>query len=111
MYCIETTEFMLPALSVQPLVENAVKHGICQKDDGGTVILTVREYSDCFEIIVSDNGVGFVTEQENNGKGTHIGIRNVRQRLHIMCSADLEITSEPGKGTTSTICIPEEDEA
>lgn len=110
-YRIETTKFMLPALSVQPLVENAVKHGICKKEeDGGTVILTVRECPDCFEIIVSDDGVGFASEQENKGKGTHIGIRNVRQRLHIMCNAVLEITSEPGKGTTSTIRIPKEDE-
>lgn len=108
-YRIETTEFMLPALSVQPLVENAVKHGICQKEeDGGTVILTVRECRDCFEIIVSDDGVGFASEQENKGKGTHVGIRNVRQRLHIMCNATLDITSEPGKGTTSTIRIPKE---
>lgn len=107
-YHIETTEFMLPALSVQPLVENAVKHGICQKENGGTVILTVRECQDCFEIIVSDDGVGFIPEQENKGEGTHLGIQNVRQRLHIMCNADLEITSELGKGTTSAICIPKE---
>lgn len=107
-YHIETSEFMLPALSVQPLVENAVKHGICQKEDGGTLILTVRECPDCFEIIVSDDGAGFVAEQENKEKGTHIGIQNVRQRLHIMCNAVLEIKSELGKGTTSTIYIPKE---
>ena len=111
-YRIETTEFMLPALSVQPLVENAVKHGICQKEeDGGTVILTVRECPDCFEIIVSDDGVGFVPQEKNKGNGTHVGIRNVRQRLRIMCNAALEITSEPGNGTTSTICIPKENKA
>ena len=109
-YRIETTKFMLPALSVQPLVENAVKHGICQKEDGGTVILTVRECQDCYEVIVSDDGVGFVPEQESKEKGTHVGIRNVRQRLQIMCNAALEITSEPGKGTTATICIPKADE-
>lgn len=108
-YRIETTKFMLPALSVQPLVENAVKHGICHKENGGTVTLTVRECPDCFEIIVSDDGVGFVPEQENKGKEPHVGIQNVRQRLHIMCNATLEITSESGKGTTSTICIPKED--
>ena len=49
----------MPALSVQPLVENAVKHGICGKEDSGTLVLTTREKEDCFEIIVEDDGVGF----------------------------------------------------
>lgn len=111
-YHIDTTEFMLPALSVQPLVENAVKHGICQKEEGGgTVTLEVKEYPDCFKIIVSDDGVGFVPGQEKKEEGTHVGIRNVGQRLEIMCNAVLEITSEPGKGTISTICIPKGDES
>ncbi len=111
-YNIETTAFMLPALSVQPLVENAVKHGICRKEEGGgTVMLTVKECTDCFEVIVSDDGVGFVPGTETQGEGNHVGIRNVRQRLGIMCHATLEIESEPGKGTTSTIRIPKEDEA
>lgn len=109
-YHIETTGFMLPALSVQPLVENAVKHGICKKEEGGgTVILAVKECPDCFEVIVSDDGVGFVPGTEGRGEGTHVGIQNVRQRLDIMCHATLEIESEPGKGTTSTIRIPKED--
>ena len=111
-YNIETTAFMLPALSVQPLVENAVKHGICRKEEGGgTVMLTVKECTDCFEVIVSDDGVGFAPGTETQGEGTHVGIRNVRQRLDIMCHATLEIESEPGKGTTSTIRIPKGDEA
>ena len=107
-YHIETTAFFVPALSVQPLVENAVKHGICPKDDGGTVTLTARERAEYFEIIVDDDGVGFDPEQESEGKETHIGIKNVRQRLQMMCNATLEIESEPGKGTTSTIRIPKE---
>lgn len=111
-YRIERADFMLPALSVQPLVENAVKHGICQKEEGvGTVILIAKEYPDCYEVIVSDDGVGFVPGTEYNGKGTHVGIRNVRQRLDILCHATLKVESEPGKGTTSTIRIPKEKEA
>ena len=110
-YRVEKADFMLPALSVQPLVENAVKHGICQKEEGGgTVILAVKECPDCYEVIVTDDGVGFVPGTEDNGEGTHVGIRNVRQRLEIMCHATLEVESEPGKGTTSTIRIPKEDE-
>ena len=109
-YHIETTAFMLPVLSVQSLVENAVKHGICIKEEGGgTVILAVRECPDCFEVIVSDDGAGFVPGEETRGEGTHVGIRNVRQRLDIMCHATLEIQSEPGKGTTAAIHIPKEE--
>ncbi|MGN0159827.1 MAG: sensor histidine kinase [Lachnospiraceae bacterium] len=111
-YHIERTDFMLPALSVQPLVENAVKHGICQKEEGGgTVILTVKECPDFYEVIVSDDGVGFVSGTQEKEKGAHVGIRNVRQRLDILCHATLDIQSEPGKGTISTIRIPKEDEA
>lgn len=107
-YRIETTAFSVPALSVQPLVENAVKHGLCPKDDGGTIIITVRERPACYEIIVSDDGVGFDPEDMNKGNGAHIGIQNVRQRLQMMCNATLEIASEPGKGTTSLIRMPKE---
>lgn len=111
-YHIECADFMLPALSVQPLVENAVKHGICRKGEGsGTVILTVKGCPDCYEVIVSDDGVGFVPGTEENGEGTHVGISNVRQRLDLMCHATLEVQSEPGKGTTSTIRIPKEKDA
>ncbi len=110
-YHIEQGAFMLPALSVQPLVENAVKHGICHKEEGeGTLILTVTERSDYYEILVSDDGVGFVPGVET-GENVHVGIRNVRQRLDIMCHATLEIQSEPGKGTTATIHIPKEKDA
>lgn len=109
-YHIEKEDFMLPALSVQPLVENAVKHGICQKGDGGgTVILTAKESDDCYEVTVSDDGVGFDTGAERNEDRSHVGIRNVRHRLDILCHGTLLIESEPGKGTTSTIRIPKED--
>lgn len=110
-YHIDRADFMLPALSVQPLVENAVKHGICQKEEGsGTVTITVRECPDSYEVTVLDDGVGFVPGTEEKGEGTHVGIRNVRQRLDILCHATLEIQSEPEKGTTSTIRIPKEKE-
>lgn len=107
-YRVAASSFMLPALSVQPLVENAVQHGICRKEGGGTVIVTTKETPRYFEIIVFDNGAGFCTEKVNEEEGTHIGIKNVRQRLQIMCNGTLEIVSEPGKNTTATIRIPKE---
>lgn len=108
-YNIETTSFLLPALSIQPLIENAVKHGICPKEEGGTVMLSARESSECFEIIISDDGVGFVMEEIQEDGKLHVGIENVRQRLSIMCSAELIIDSKQGEGTTITVRIPKED--
>lgn len=107
-YHIETEAFLLPALSIQPLIENAVKHGICPKEEGGTVALSVRECTEWFEVKVSDDGVGFcMGEMKEDGK-LHIGIENVRQRLAAMCNAVLIIESIPGQGTTATIRIPKE---
>lgn len=71
----------------------------------------MKECPDCFEITVSDDGVGFVTGTENEEGKTHVGIRNVRQRLDILCHARLEIKSEPGRGTTAVIYIPKENQA
>lgn len=103
---IQTDSFMIPSLTVQPLVENAVKHGICMKENGGTVKISSRELEDCFEVEVSDNGVGFdVNKPKNDGK-SHIGIENVRSRLRKMCGTELEITSETGNGTSAVIRLP-----
>ena len=60
---IGTTDFMLPALTVQPLVENAVKWGIGKREDGGTVRLTTRMTPLDVEIVVSDDGFGFDTKK------------------------------------------------
>lgn len=60
---IGTTDFMLPALTVQPLVENAVKWGIGKREDGGTVRLTTRMTPLGVEIVVSDDDVGFDTKK------------------------------------------------
>lgn len=107
-YQIEATEFFVPALSVQPLVENAVKHGICGKEDGGTLTLSTREKEDYFEIEVSDDGIGFEPEKIPQDGKTHVGIQNVRQRLYAMCGASVEIKSKPGEGTTVIVHIPKD---
>lgn len=107
-YEIETTDFVLPALSVQPLVENAVKHGIFQREEGGTVCLTVKENRDVVEITVTDDGVGFVQEDVQCDGKLHTGIANVRQRMERMCNGTLEICSRPGKGTVVYMRLPKE---
>ncbi|MGN0666899.1 MAG: sensor histidine kinase [Huintestinicola sp.] len=103
---IETSSFMLPALTVQPLVENAVKHGICKADKVGTIKISARELPDCFEIEVTDNGVGFDVNNIPDDGRSHLGIENVRNRLWKMCGATLEISSEIGKGTSAVIHLP-----
>lgn len=107
-YQIEASNFFVPALSVQPLVENAVKHGICSKEEGGTLVLTTREQAGFFEIIVEDDGVGFdITKLKDDGE-IHLGVQNVKQRLEAMVGGSLEIMSTPGVGTTAIIRLPKE---
>ena len=105
---IEVTDFYLPPLTIQPLVENAVKHGIGGKEDGGTVTVSTRNHGDCVMILISDNGIGFdpdaVAPQDRN----HVGLENVKNRLRLMCDAALEVQSAPGAGTTITISVPKE---
>ena len=105
-YCIDTTDFLVPALSVQPLVENVVKHGLCKKEGGGTISIYTKECEKCFQIIVSDDGVGFDTTKELDDKRIHVGIQNVRQRFYSMCDGTLTIDSRPGEGTKVTVQLP-----
>lgn len=105
-YDIQAEDFDLPLLSIQPLVENAVKHGVGMKEDGGTVTIATRETDTDYEIIVSDDGVGFDTNEVKNDGRSHIGMENTRRRLKDMCNAEVNITSVVGEGTTARIIIP-----
>ncbi len=105
-YDIQADSFEIPLLSVQPLVENAVKHGVGMKEDGGTVTISTHETDENFEIIVSDDGVGFDTSEVKNDGRSHIGMENTKRRLKDMCNADVVITSVIGEGTTAKIIIP-----
>lgn len=105
-YDIESTGFFIPPLTVQPLVENAVNHGISDLPDGGCVTVSTREKTDCYEVRVSDNGIGFDPNIQPSDGLSHIGISNVRSRLDIMCHGTLNIVSAPGNGTTAVIKIP-----
>ncbi len=103
---IHTKDFMIPALTVQPLVENAVKHGICKSENGGTVRISTAESERFYEVEVTDNGEGFDNSEVSADGKAHTGIENVRNRLEKMCGGELIITSEKGKGTTALIRIP-----
>ncbi len=105
-YDIECVDFMLPVLTVQPIVENAVKHGTSKKRGGGKVCISTREDGENYVITVSDTGCGFDTTKEKHDGKRHVGIVNVRQRLSNMCKGVLIIESTPGAGTVATIKIP-----
>jgi signal transduction histidine kinase len=105
-YDIQVSGFRLPALSLQPIVENAVRYGIMQRENGGTVKISSEERDTDFLITVADDGVGYdVLEPKADGR-THVGIANVRKRIEMMCGGSLEIRSTPGSGTVATISIP-----
>ena len=103
---IETTDFYLPALTIQPLVENAVKWGIGQVESGGTVTLTTRRTPLGTEIIITDDGMGFDTEQQPQDGKEHLGLQLVRERLRMVCDAKLTVESKIGKGTVVRVFIP-----
>lgn len=106
-YEIACRNFRLPVLSVQPLVENAVRYGIIKKEDGGTLTIMTNETEAAIIITVSDDGKGFdLQEQKDQSVRSHIGIENVKNRLALQCGGTLSIESEKGVGTTATVIIP-----
>ena len=106
-YQVETTDFLLPALSVQPLVENAIKHGLMRLESGGTVLIRSYETPAHYCVEVKDDGVGFDTSLPLDEK-KHVGIRNIRGRLKGIVNGELILESTPGVGTTAVIMIPKE---
>lgn len=107
-YDVACTDFSLPTLTLQPIAENAVRHGARGRKGVGTVKIATREYPDRYEITVADDGPGFDPEAPvlaDDGRD-HIGIANVRDRLQQISGGSLRIRSEQGKGTVVTIVIP-----
>lgn len=111
-YDIQAKDFALPPLSVQVLAENAVRHGISVREEGGEVCIAARDDGAAYVVSVTDDGVGFDPEREFCAQ-THIGIPNVRRRLAesskdfcVGGRATLEVKSKPGCGTQAIIRIP-----
>ena len=108
-YDIKDESFCVPALTVQPLVENAIKHGARIRKEGVVTVRT-KKTDNGHEVVISDNGCGFDTTQQLGTDKTHIGIRNVEERVRIMCGGSVSIESRLDEGTTVTIRIPEKSE-
>ncbi|MBQ9610390.1 MAG: histidine kinase [Lachnospiraceae bacterium] len=107
-YEFECTDFSLPTLTLQPIVENAITYGVRkQREHTGIVTVQTHDYKDRVEIVVTDNGPGFdIKNIKEDDKTSHIGISNVKERLHKACGGELIIDSVPGEGTAATIIIP-----
>ncbi len=104
---INDKRFAIPALTVQTMVENAVKHGVTKKENGGKIIIVSEAVEDGHMVKIIDNGIGFdVNTVPNDGK-MHVGIRSARERLKNMSNGTLTVKSTPGMGTTVMIFIPE----
>lgn len=104
---LEYTDFILPAMTIQPIAENAVRWGITKKKGGGTLIIKSELSEDNVIISVIDDGIGFDPLTKKNDGKTHIGIDNVRKRLALQCGGTLNIESKKGSGTTVRLILPQ----
>ncbi|KJS19104.1 MAG: hypothetical protein VR72_20470 [Clostridiaceae bacterium BRH_c20a] len=103
---------LIPPLILQPLVENAVKHGIYPKPDGGKVVISAKTEEKETIISVEDNGIGMSRERitailTGSSSGQGIGLKNVDERLKLYYGQGLIIESSPGKGTKIYLKIPD----
>ena len=103
---IENEDFEIPALIIQPLVENSIKHGLSKKNTGGTISIKTFETDTEYKITVIDDGVGFDINSYNKDGNIHIGIENVKKRIESLCSGEFIIESNINEGTKITISIP-----
>lgn len=112
-YDIETAalSFQIPPLILQPLVENAVRHGLMGREEGGHIVVTAHLENNHMMIVVSDDGVGMPAEKmpdllSTKPEAKGVGLRNISRRLLGCYGKNLNIASQAGKGTVVTITIP-----
>jgi len=105
-------QMKIPMLTIQPLVENAIRHGIMTRAQGGIINIRISNDENAIEISVSDNGVGMneerVLQQLEGRKGydSGVGLINTNTRLKRLYGTGLQIKSKLGEGTTIAFCIP-----
>ena len=107
-YDVQESAFQIPTLCLQTVVENAIKHGLQKKKNGGTVRISTFADEASFYVCVQDDGVGFSADTLVQEKSEAHGLINVRMRLKTLMNATLSLQSEVGRGTVATITIPKE---
>ena len=105
---LEVTDFCIPALTLQPLVENAIKYGIGMSTKGDSVVISTKIDKGYYVITIKDDGHGIKTELPTQKEHKSVGIKNVKTRLKLMCDGELSIKKKE-QGTIQIIQIPIED--
>jgi two-component system LytT family sensor kinase len=105
----ETLDVIVPSMLLQPLVENSIKHGLSRKVGGGRITIRTALRNSRTLIEVEDDGLGMSEERLEQAFGDGIGLSNVNERLRTIYGAacTLKLTSEPGRGTSVSVEIPE----
>lgn len=103
---IETEMFQVPALAIQPIVENAIKYGLKGREGIVKVCLAVKDIGEEIHVIVTDNGIGFNPDVMPDDGRLHVGLANVKERIESISHGRVEIDSVIGEGTTVRIIIP-----
>lgn len=105
----DTLDVVVPSMILQPLVENSIRHGLSRKVGPGQITIRSRRENGRAVIEVEDDGMGFVLDERGEPMSSGIGLANVRERLRVIYGAacQLKLASEPGKGTSARIEIPE----
>lgn len=99
------TQFRLPPLTLQPIVENAIKHGMDPEAGPLHISILTRKTDSGNELIVEDNGPGFDLAVTDDNE-PHIALANIRQRLEMMCGGKMTIRPRAGGGTVVSMTIP-----
>ena len=101
-------DHMVPSMILQPLVENAIKHGLADKVEGGSIFIRSRSADGRIVIEVEDDGVGMPVSGTSTSSGTGIGMVNVSERLQVVYgdAAEITIESQPGHGTLVRLVLP-----
>jgi len=97
-YDTKVSDFCVPTLSIQPIVENAIKHGILKKLEGGTVTVKTFETDKNYVVEINDDGVGFNSDKIDFDANEHIGLKNIYFRIK-NCGGTMTVNSETDKGT------------
>jgi sensor histidine kinase YesM len=105
---MNSEDFLIPALTIQPIAENAIKHGLMKLQKGGTIRVVSYETETDYCVSVEDDGVGFDSSLLLDER-KHVGLRNIRERLKAMVNGSIEIESTVGVGTKVLIRIPKEE--
>ena len=115
----QTYKLLLPRLTIQPLVENALKHGVKNVRGEKRIDIKITSEEGCLQMVVEDNGDGFDATELNNAlqensldyveKGSSIGIHNINARIRLLYGKayGVQVDSAPGKGTRVIVTMPQ----